>query len=221
MTHKPRVWVLPGMGADSRIFRTLDFPWDATYLEWIEPVQGESLSSYADRLLEPFPIHEKDLLFGYSLGGIIAQDWASRNKVQRVVILSSLHHEANIRPLFRALSKTGVLNWAPQGTVLRLIFFLTRLNSLPSRELDLILEMMEQFSCEYYRWVLKAVLNWERPQPLCEVDAIQGEWDPVFPAFEASQGRFWTLTRATHLSFKTHSKEISKLLKEKVDPVLG
>ena len=102
-----RVWVLPGMGADSRIFKSFRFPWNATYLEWIEPLQNESLSAYADRLLDRYPIQRNDLLFGYSFGGIVAQDWASRNKVQRVVLLNSLHHEAQLRPLYRNLAATG------------------------------------------------------------------------------------------------------------------
>jgi len=78
--REARVWVLPGLGADSRIFRNLEFPWSATFLEWTLPEVGESLSSYADRLLAPHDIQEHDLLFGYSFGGIVAQDWASRHR---------------------------------------------------------------------------------------------------------------------------------------------
>lgn len=215
-----RVWVLPGMGADSRIFRSFKFPWNATYLEWIEPLKGESLSAYADRLLNAYPIKENDLLFGYSFGGIIAQDWAARNKVQRVVLLNSLHHEVALRPLYHRLAKTGVLKWAPQGSIVRIITFIAKLNSQPSRELDLALETMEQFECSYYRWVLHAVLNWERSKPLAPVDTIYGELDPVFPTQKPSNDRFWVLKGATHLSFTTHSAQISNLLKEKVDPVL-
>ena len=216
-----RVWVLPGMGADSRIFKSFKFPWNATYLEWIEPRAGETLSAYADRLLDRYNIKETDLLFGYSFGGIVAQDWASRNKVQRVVLLNSLHHEAVLRPLYRNLAATGVLNWAPKGSIFKLIKFITRLNSKPSRQLELLLETMEQFECQYYRWVLRAVLDWERPTPLAPVDVIMGELDPVFTIQKPSKDRFWVLKGATHLSFTSHSNEISNLLKEKVDPVLA
>lgn len=216
-----RVWVLPGMGADSRIFRSFKFPWNATYLEWIEPREGETLPAYADRLLDRYPIKENDLLFGYSFGGIVAQDWASRNKVQRVVLLNSLHHEATLRPLYRNLASTGVLSWAPKGTIFKLIKFITRLNSKPSRQLDLLLETMEQFQCQYYRWVLRSVLDWERPTPLAPVDVILGELDPVFTIQKPSKDRLWILKGATHLSFTSHSNEISNLLKEKVDPVLA
>jgi pimeloyl-ACP methyl ester carboxylesterase len=209
------------MGADSRIFKSFKFPWNATYLEWIEPQDGETLSAYADRLLDRYPIKENDLLFGYSFGGIIAQDWASRNKVQRVVLLNSLHHEATLRPLYRNLASTGVLSWAPKGSIFKLIKLIARLNSKPSRQLDLLLETMEQFDCQYYRWVLRAVLDWERPTPLAPVDVILGELDPVFTIQKPSRDRFWVLKGATHLSFTSHSNEISNLLKEKVDPVLA
>jgi pimeloyl-ACP methyl ester carboxylesterase len=209
------------MGADSRIFKSFKFPWNATYLEWIEPQAGETLSAYADRLLDRYNIQENDLLFGYSFGGIIAQDWASRNKVQRVVLLNSLHHEATLRPLYKNLAATGVLTWAPKGSIFKLIKFIARLNSKPSRQLDLLLETMEQFECQYYRWVLRAVLDWERPTPLAPVDVILGEFDPVFTIQKPSKDRFWVLKGATHLSFTSHSNEISNLLKEKVDPVLA
>jgi pimeloyl-ACP methyl ester carboxylesterase len=218
--HAPRVWVLPGMGADSRIFRSIKFPWPATFLEWISPEPDESLESYADRMLSGHDIQSNDLLFGYSFGGIVAQEWASKNEVQRVVLLNSLHHEAKVRPLFKRLANTKVLDWAPQGYIRNLIFFMARLNSKPSRHLDLILEVMEQFDCDYYRWVLKQVLNWSQSKPSCPVDFIQGEFDPVFPTFHQEDPRTWILKGATHLSFQTHGSEISALLKEKVDPVL-
>jgi len=216
----PRVWVLPGMGADSRIFRNIEFPWAATFLEWITPLEDETLEAYAERMLSDYDIQPQDLIFGYSFGGIVAQQWATKHPVQRIVLLNSLHHEAQIRPLFRRLAKTNVLSWAPKGFIRGLIFFMARLNSKPSRHLDLILEVMEQFDCDYYRWVLDKVLAWSADAPKCPVDFIQGEFDPVFPVFETSRERTWILKGATHMSFQTHSQEISALLKEKVDPVL-
>ena len=215
-----RVWVLPGMGADSRIFKSFRFPWNATFLEWIEPKTDESLSEYADRFLGAYPIKPNDLLFGYSFGGIVAQDWASRNEVQRVVLLNSLHYEAVLKPMYRNLGFTGILRWAPEGMILSLIKGMTRLKTKPSRQLDLLLETMEQFDCKYYRWVLTAILHWEKPIPLAPVDTILGELDPVFSIQKPTKDRFWILQGATHLSFTTHSAQISNLLKEKVDPTL-
>jgi pimeloyl-ACP methyl ester carboxylesterase len=218
--REARVWVLPGVGADSRIFRNLEFPWSATYLEWILPEAGESLSSYADRLMAPHDIQSHDLLFGYNFGGIIAQDWASRQRVQRVVLLNSLHHNTPLRPLFTRIAATRVLDWAPEGSIRRIVFFMARLNSRPTTHFEGIIEMMEQFPCDYYRWVLKAVVNWRRPIPLCPVDSVKSDSDVVFPKVH-DLDRCWTLNRATHLSFLTHAKEISTLLKEKVDPMLS
>lgn len=218
--HKPRVWVLPGMGADSRIFRSLKFPWSATFLEWLDPKDGETISSYADRLLNGHDIADNDLIFGYSFGGIVAQDWASRNKVQRVVLLNSLHHKSTVRPFFRLLSLTGILRWAPKNSVIKFIFFLARLHSKPTSQLDLTIEMMEQFDDRYYRWVLKQILSWNHPTPLCPIDVIQGEVDPVFLHSTYEEKRTWTLKDAAHLSFQTHGQEISYLLKEYVDPAL-
>tara|TARA_B100000795_G_scaffold156406_1_gene117354 strand:- start:3825 stop:4388 length:564 start_codon:yes stop_codon:yes gene_type:complete len=186
----------------------------------LDPKDGETISSYADRLLNGHDIADNDLIFGYSFGGIVAQDWASRNKVQRVVLLNSLHHKSTVRPFFRLLSLTGILRWAPKNSVIKFIFFLARLHSKPTSQLDLTIEMMEQFDDRYYRWVLKEILSWNHPTPLCPIDVIQGEVDPVFLHSTYEEKRTWTLKDAAHLSFQTHGQEISYLLKEYVDPAL-
>ena len=80
--------------------------------------------------------------------------------------------------------------------------------------------MMEQFDDRYYRWVLKEILSWNHPTPLCPIDVIQGEVDPVFLHSTYEEKRTWTLKDAAHLSFQTHGQEISYLLKEYVDPAL-
>jgi hypothetical protein len=49
---------------------------------------------------------------------------------------------------------------------------------------------------------------------------VSSDWDVVFPEAQPSN-RSWTLSNATHLSFLTHAREISILLKEKVDPMLS
>ncbi|MEY2963909.1 MAG: hypothetical protein RL754_1170 [Bacteroidota bacterium] len=217
--RKNRVWVLPGMGADSRIFKSIQFPWDATYLEWIMPEEKESIASYSERLLSHHPISKDDLIFGYSLGGIVAQDWASRHEVKKVVLLNSLHYSVPLRAQYRRLAAMGVLNWTPDESIRRLIFFMARLNTEGSRNFELVLEMMEQFPPEYYHWVLEAVLQWDAPTPKCEVISIGGSADLVFPESNIPQPHY-VLEGATHLSFLSHGKEISALLKEKVDSVL-
>lgn len=219
--HKPRVWVIPGMGSDSRIFRKLKFPWPATFLEWIPTQPDDTIESYSERLLGQLPIASEDLLFGYSLGGIIAQDWASRHQVQRVIILSSLHHTVQIRPLFRRLARTGMLDWSSPEGIRHLIFFMARLNSTPSRVLDLYLEMMEQFPPEHYTWTLKHVLSWDHPTPLCPVHSFRGTLDLVFPDAPKDISRHHDLRLATHLSLITHSAEISAYLKDTIDPTLS
>ena len=219
--HKPRIWVLPGMGSDSRIFKHLQFPWPATFLEWIAHREGEDLSAYAERLLRPYPIAEQDLLLGYSLGGIVAQDWASKHRVQRVIVINSLHYSLEVRPLFHRLAKTGVLEWSSPESLRKLIFFMARLNSTPSEELENYLEMMEQFPPEHYTWVLKNVLDWKRPTPLCPVESFTGTLDLVFPHLPADLPFNHLLKNATHLSLITHSEEISRVLKVEVDPLLN
>lgn len=93
----PRTLLLPGMGADGRLFPE---PWSAlsnpVRIAW--PVwRGETtLGDVAARLIAEHDIGPEDRLVGVSLGGMVACEIANRTKVADVALIGSASSPAGV-----------------------------------------------------------------------------------------------------------------------------
>jgi hypothetical protein len=66
------LYLFSGLGADKRIFQRLDLSgYAVNYIEWILPLEGETIEQYASRLLCQITAPNPTLI-GLSFGGIMA-----------------------------------------------------------------------------------------------------------------------------------------------------
>ena len=78
MAAQPKLYLIPGMGADARLFEGLRREGlEFEVLEFIPPVKGESLREYALRMGERIDTTKPYVLGGQSLGGTMATEIAS------------------------------------------------------------------------------------------------------------------------------------------------
>src|SRR3546814_17690371 len=71
------IYLLPGMGADHRLFSRLDLPGlNPKVLQWVPPGEGDSLGDYAKKLQPQITSTEDAVLLGVSLGGMLAVELA-------------------------------------------------------------------------------------------------------------------------------------------------
>ena len=65
------VYLLSGLGADKRVFEFLDLSdFKVNHIDWIEPIDNETIESYAQRLLIQITT-DRPIIIGVSFGGII------------------------------------------------------------------------------------------------------------------------------------------------------
>ena len=82
------VYLMPGMGANPRIFEFLSLSerYNVNFLTWISPHKNESLQDYAKRMC--FRVkHQNPILVGVSFGGILVQEMASHIQCNKVIII--------------------------------------------------------------------------------------------------------------------------------------
>jgi pimeloyl-ACP methyl ester carboxylesterase len=66
-------YLIPGLGADERVFQGLSLPGPAVVLHWLMPQSPtEPLQKYAARLAEAVPPDHPCWLVGVSFGGLLA-----------------------------------------------------------------------------------------------------------------------------------------------------
>src|SRR5688572_26783500 len=167
------VYCISGLGADERIFCKLQVP-DTTfhYIRWVQPLPGESVGRYAERLCDQIS-HDRPVLLGVSFGGMMAIEMAKIFPVDKVVLISSIK---SFRELPRWMKVCGrfkfdkVLPSRPLHSIrpLRALrpvqnYFL---GTESEEERAIANHFRDNVDPQYLRWSINQILNW------------RNEWQP-------------------------------------------
>jgi pimeloyl-ACP methyl ester carboxylesterase len=208
--------LLPGMGADERVFRlqAVDFP-RLLVPRWIPPGAGESLSQYAKRMAAHVDPGRQCVVGGMSFGGTVALEMAAHLNARACILLASVRSQRELpwrllrmRPLTRMLPFVPA-PWSGKAARLALNAGGERLG--PSTRA--FLEQLASADGPFLRWASWALLTW---QPAYDANAfpihqIHGDRDRVLPH---------RLTRpdvlvpgAGHLLTITHPEQVNTFIR--------
>ncbi len=214
---KQRVLFFSGMGADHRAFQFLRLEnIEAVYINWIEPKTDEPLATYAQRLIHKVEIKPTDVLIGLSLGGLIAQEIAATHQVKKVILISSLRSGETMQPLFTAAQKLHILKLVHadllKTTLVNGAKIVFRSND---ERVKIMVEMLDQYSGQYYKWAMMQVLNWQGANAKCPVLHVHGDKDELFPIEQVKEAEI--IANGTHLMVSLKAAEVSKKLQAFLD----
>lgn len=199
-----RLVLVPGMGADHRLFDGIELPGrEVLRTDWIPHRDDEHLSAYAGRFAEHYGVGAADILIGVSMGGIVAGAIAQRVPPQRLILISSCTDIRQLSPLIAALSPMGP--YSPFG--------LARLlpRGLMPAQRKLALEMFEAQDMAFIRWACGAVMEWTGAPRLPGTVTIHGTADRVFPIHRQPQANF-TIQGGGHLMVMDRAAEVESAI---------
>lgn len=180
------VYMMPGMAAGPNIFENIDLPGDVfevVWLHWKLPQKGETLSHYAERMCEEIR-HESPVLIGVSFGGILVQEMAKLMRVRKVIIISSVKCRDELPYRMRVARKTSLHKILPTSLVNNLEVVAKYAFGEPVvKRLELYERYLSIRDKDYLDWAIDKVVNWQQKEPLPDIIHIQGDRDPVFPAY--------------------------------------
>ena len=210
---EPSFYLIPGLGADGRIFERLRLVGRVRILEWLPPRSSEEpLSAYAERFAAPIPPDEACWVVGVSFGGVVALEIGCLRPKARIVLISSV-----ATPQERA-------GWVQLGAWLRADTWLpiNLLQDLPlvagwffgaqgPRAHAMFRELLQHLPPQYTRWALRQLFHWGGC-PTRPVAHIIGDRDRVFPAARHTASH--VIDGGTHFAIVTHAATISRILNE-------
>jgi pimeloyl-ACP methyl ester carboxylesterase len=206
----PHWYLIPGLGADERVFRRLRLPGSAQVLNWLPPQSPtEPLAHYAARLAEAVPVGEHCWLVGVSFGGLLAQEIGRLRPLARVVLISSLGSPLDLPPLLRLAGTTGLhrlvpfslLKWLPR---LAQWFFGAR----GGTEYRLLRQILADTDVRFARWATAQLLSWRGPG--LPAVRVHGTRDRLLPAGSALIN--YTVPGAGHFLIVSHAAQVSNFL---------
>jgi len=209
-----KIFLIPGLGADARIFQYIDLQGhEAVPVSWVEPDKHDTLSTYAQKLIDHYQITPGSVVIGNSLGGMLTIEIAKRIKLDKAILISSIktkseapksHKWYRYLPLYKLIPSSILPH---TGLIVRKV-----MGKMSKHHQELFVSMLQSTSPKFIKWALGAILHWDNQIIPLNVYHITGDKDKVFP-YQRIKGAT-IIKGGTHIMIYTKSKEINNWLKD-------
>ncbi|MEM6763343.1 MAG: alpha/beta hydrolase [Bacteroidota bacterium] len=212
-TPIPHIYTISGMGMNEQLFRRLKLPYPVIHLPWMEPLKGETLRAYSERLGKDVPTDKPVILIGLSFGGVVALEMAEWLNPEKVVLISTIKVRKE-RPLFFRIMEYIPLylfqNKKIQDATIGLWGPFFGINTKAD------IRRVKGFFCDlspnYYRWAIRQMVNLRRSKWKAKVLHIHGTRDKVFPAKYIEEAQF--IEEAGHAMIIREHTHITQLIQQ-------
>jgi pimeloyl-ACP methyl ester carboxylesterase len=212
--------LLPGLGADSRLFepQRKAFP-ELVVPPWIPPRKHETLPDYAVRMAESIvPLPNVPLILGgVSFGGMMAYEMARHLRPDAVVQIASCRTRRALGNLGRTgrwlLPMLPVQTWNLAKWMSPAVRFYSRLQPV---DREMLVTMFKEMDSGFMHWVLEAILNWD-PRPLegVRVFQIHGGRDPLISVRHVQADQI--IPQGGHMINFSHAEEVNSFIRKAAD----
>lgn len=175
---------MPGMAATPKIFEHIKLPesqFKIHLLEWVIPINNESMSDYSFRLSKNIK-HNNIVLIGVSFGGVLVQEISKHITVRKLIIVSSVKSIHELPKRMRLAKATKAYKIIPTKLIGNIdLFAKYAFGTNVTKRLELYKKYLSVNDSKYLNWAIKNMVCWN--QETCETDIIHihGEKDKVFP----------------------------------------
>lgn len=209
---KETIYCLPGLGLDHRLFEKITIPnADLHFINWLDPLKGESISSYAKRISNEIKDDDFSLL-GVSLGGIISIEIAKFRSVNHLYLISTVKSVDEMPTYFRLMNRFPIntLNTTKfameMGVTLKPFY-----DQADQNGNQLFEKMVKEANPNFINWGVRQISQWESKEPLqTPFTHIHGTDDLIFPIKNIDEAI--TIKGGTHFAIYNNAEKISRLI---------
>ena len=207
-----QVFFLSGLGADRRVFRSLDVSFcEPIFIDWISPQQHETLEHYALRIKETF-IPENATVIGLSFGGMLATEIAKHDSSVNSIIISSAKTIYELPAYFRSGKFLRLHYWVSGEVQKRFMLKMKWLFGINSIEgTKIYKEIINDCNPDFNSWAIDAILNWKNIDVCQNIVHIHGTHDKILPYKYVRCN--YTVQKGEHLTILEQASIISAILK--------
>ncbi len=178
-----KVYFIPGLGADKRVFRHIELPagFEIVHIEWLTPQPGETLQHYAKRLSEAIEQESPFGLVGLSFGGMLAAEISKLVKPAKTILIASAPSAVNLPPYFKMGARLQLHKLLPVSLFKNASLAKRLFSTETSEDKELLRTIIRETDPVFLRWAMGAILYWEPNPAPPEISHIHGTSDHVLP----------------------------------------
>ena len=207
------IYLLPGQGADCRLFKYIEFPYDTVHLEFPVPPKKNSLREYAHGFIPRIDTGRPFILIGVSLGGMICSELIDTLEPAITIVISSAKHRAELPGRYKFQRTIPLNNIIPKGMTKWGAKVLAPIIE-PARKQDkeIFRSMIEAKDPAYLKRTVDMVINWDKEGYDDRIIHIHGDKDHTLPHRKVKYD--FLVENGTHMMVYIRGEEISKLINE-------
>jgi pimeloyl-ACP methyl ester carboxylesterase len=215
--------LLPGMGADARLFAPQRevFP-SLRVPDWIPARRGESLADYARRWAGTVTCNPPFFLGGVSFGGMVALEAARYLKPTGVFLIASCRSGRAVARRVLALQRAGRV--LPTWLVARLrspvAGYIARVEKLGAAHRRLLRELATDAPVPFLRWAVSAIRRWSWEGASggigIPIHQIHGRADRIIPFVPGEIDH--VIQDGGHLINLTHADDVNQFILARLRP---
>lgn len=207
------VYFIPGMCYNCSVFDRLTLPkgFRRNYIEWLIPLQDETLEAYAYRMAGSIDTRRPFIIIGYSFGAVIMQEMNKFLFPQKSIIISSFKSKDEIPVLFSAVRHTRFVDRVSKKLFEQTDFITNAFNKLVYKTTtDELSEFLTVTDPVYIRWAVRQITDWIPDNKSENLYHIHGTEDQIFP-FRQIRNAI-TVEGGDHLMLVKKAETVSALL---------
>jgi len=210
-----KIYLIPGMGADTRIFNKIDLKEtdEVICVDWIAPHPTDTLGTYAQKLIFQYHIEPNSIVIGNSLGGMLAIEIAKFMPIEKTILISSIRIIEEAPGYFSFFRALQIYRLIPVKWMTGLGFMVKPVFGKMSKEDEwLFQDMLKNTSPEFLKWSMGAVLRWDNRVIPLNVYQVTGDKDMVFPHKNLKAAEI--IKGGTHIMIFEMAAQVNKFLKK-------
>jgi pimeloyl-ACP methyl ester carboxylesterase len=211
-----KIFLIPGLGADKRIYKNIKPGTDADeliYIDWLEPDHKDTLTTYAQKLIDEYDITSGSIVIGNSLGGMLAVEIANKIELEKVILVSSIKTIDEAPFYFKLFKYIPIHSIIPGSLFSKMGALIAPLfGKIYSVDAYLFNSMLQNTSPKFIKWAMGAALHWENKTVPPNLYHITGDNDLIFNHKKMKDPNI--VKGGTHIMIFDRAREINQLLKE-------
>jgi pimeloyl-ACP methyl ester carboxylesterase len=212
MPRRHRVYLIPGQGADARLFKDLKLNnCEASVLVFPVPEKNELLPDYARRMAKQIDTARPFSLVGVSMGGMIAVELSKFLCPEKVVIISSAKGRDELPLRYRFMSHVPLYK-VFSGTLLKQLANIARPIVEPEskKNTPVFKAMIDAKDPRFMERSIHMIVNWQNTDKPSNIIHIHGTRDRTLPVRNIKDAV--TINGGSHMVTLIRAEEISAIL---------
>jgi len=214
---KPVVYLIPGQGADYRLFKNLeiDSAFEVRHIEYFTPEKDWSMTDFARELAKQIDTTRQFSIIGVSLGGMLATEMNTFLKPEKVIVISSAKNRKEFPFRYRFQKGLPVYKIVPDPMVK---FGARTLQPIvePDRKKykKTFIAMLKAKDPKFLGRTVKLIMEWERIENDETIIHIHGDNDNTLPARNINFD--YLVEEGSHMMVLTKGALISDIVNEEL-----